>query len=49
MVSRRSVVVPELWPPAITVAPGQFLLKDVGLLAASFWVLVDSLKAMVRR
>ena len=28
---------PELGAPAITVAPGQFLLKDVGLLAVSFW------------
>jgi short-subunit dehydrogenase len=37
--------VPELGPPAITVAPGQFLLKDVGPLAASFWPFVDSLKA----
>jgi reactive chlorine resistance protein C len=49
MISTPGVVVPELGPPAITVAPGQFLLKDVGLLAASFWVFVDSLKAVVRR
>ena len=35
--------------PAISVAPGQFLLKDVGLLAASFWVFVDSLKSVVRK
>jgi len=26
----------------ITVAPGQFLLKDIGLFAASFWIFVDS-------
>ncbi|WP_084029602.1 DUF417 family protein [Bradyrhizobium sp. LMTR 3] len=49
MISTPGVVVPELGLPAITVAPGQFLLKDVGLFAASFWVFVDSLKAVVRR
>ena len=49
MISTPGVVVPELGAPAITVAPGQFLLKDVGLLAASFWVFVDSLKAVVRK
>lgn len=48
MLSTPGVVVPELGAPAITVAPGQFLLKDVGLFAASFWVFVDSLKAAVR-
>ena len=32
--------------PAISVLPGQFLLKDLALLAASFWVLNDSLKAV---
>lgn len=49
MISTPGVVVPELGVPAISVAPGQFLLKDVGLLAASFWVFVDSVKAVVRR
>jgi reactive chlorine resistance protein C len=49
MISTPGVVVPELGAPAITVAPGQFLLKDVGLFAASFWVFVDSLKTVVRR
>ena len=49
MISTPGVVVPELGAPAITVAPGQFLLKDVGLFAASFWVFVDSLKTAVRR
>jgi reactive chlorine resistance protein C len=49
MISTPGVVVPELGFPAITVAPGQFLLKDVGLFAASFWVFVDSLKVVVRR
>ncbi|MBR1287188.1 DUF417 family protein [Bradyrhizobium sp. AUGA SZCCT0177] len=49
MISTPDVVVPELGFPAISVAPGQFLLKDVGLFAASFWVLVDSLKTAVRK
>ncbi|MEY9358687.1 putative membrane protein YkgB [Bradyrhizobium yuanmingense] len=49
MISTPGVVVPELGAPAITVAPGQFLLKDVGLFAASFWVFVDSLKTVVRQ
>jgi uncharacterized membrane protein YkgB len=48
MFSTPGVIVPELGAPAISVAPGQFLLKDVGLLAASFWVFVDSLKVLVR-
>lgn len=48
MLSTPGVIVPELGVPAISVAPGQFLLKDVGLLAVSFWVFVDSLKALVR-
>lgn len=48
LISTPGVVVPELGPPAITVAPGQFLLKDVGLLAASLWVFVDS-QTVVRR
>jgi len=49
MISTPGVIVPELGVPAISVAPGQFLLKDVGLLAASFWVFVDSLKSAVRK
>src|SRR5262245_38164172 len=49
MISTPGVVVPALGAPAITVASGQFLLKDVGLFAASFWVFVDSLKTVVRR
>jgi uncharacterized membrane protein YkgB len=42
MVTTPGVIVPELGFPAITVAPGQFLLKDVGLLALSLWIAVDS-------
>ncbi|MFK4505697.1 YkgB family protein [Bradyrhizobium daqingense] len=49
MVSTPGVVVPELGVPAISVAPGQFLLKDVGLFAASFWVFADSLKSVIRK
>ncbi|MBR1120266.1 DUF417 family protein [Bradyrhizobium lablabi] len=49
MISTPGVVVPELGVPAISVAPGQFLLKDIGLFAASFWVFVDSLKEVVRK
>ena len=49
MISTPGVIVPELGAPALTVAPGQFLLKDVGLFAASLWVFVDSLKAAIRR
>ena len=37
---------PEMGFPAISVAPGQFLLKDVGLLALSLWIAVDSLAAL---
>jgi len=48
MISTPGVVVPELGFPAISVAPGQFLLKDVGLFAASFWVFADSLKTIIR-
>jgi uncharacterized membrane protein YkgB len=48
MLTTPGVIVPELGVPAISVAPGQFLLKDVGLLAVSFWIFVDSLKAVVR-
>ena len=49
MISTPGVVVPELGFPAISVAPGQFLLKDVGLFAASFWLFVDSLKTIIRK
>ena len=34
--------------PALSAMPGQFLLKDVGLLSISFWVLGDSLVASAR-
>lgn len=35
--------------PAISVAPGQFLLKDLGLLAASIFILGNSLTAIAAR
>lgn len=46
MVTTPGVFVPELGFPAITVAPGQFLLKDIGLFALSLWIAIDSLKAL---
>ncbi|WP_104668163.1 YkgB family protein [Ensifer adhaerens] len=46
MVTTPGVFVPELGFPAISVAPGQFLLKDVGLFALSLWIAVDSLVAL---
>ncbi|MGK9202835.1 YkgB family protein [Sinorhizobium meliloti] len=46
MVTTPGVSVPELGFPAISVAPGQFLLKDIGLLALSLWIAVDSLAAL---
>ncbi|WP_119419078.1 YkgB family protein [Desertibaculum subflavum] len=46
LASTPGVAVPELGFPAITVLPGQFLLKDVGLLAISIWIAVDSLKSL---
>jgi reactive chlorine resistance protein C len=46
MATTPGVIVPELGFPAISVAPGQFLLKDVGLLALSLWIAIDSLAAL---
>lgn len=43
MLSTPGVFEPGLGFPAITIAPGQFLLKDVGLLAASIFVAGHSL------
>lgn len=39
---------PSLGFPAISVAPGQFLLKDIGLLAVSLWILADSARRLRR-
>lgn len=46
MATTPGVFVPELGFPAISVAPGQFLLKDVGLFALSIWIAVDSFAAL---
>ena len=46
MVTTPGAIVSELGFPAISVAPGQFLLKDIGLLALSLWIAVDSLTAL---
>lgn len=47
--STPGVIEPGLGFPAITVAPGQFLLKDIGLLAASIFVAGHSLTALETR
>ena len=39
------VFLADIAGPAISVLPGQFLLKDLALLAASFWALNNSLEA----
>jgi uncharacterized membrane protein YkgB len=49
MISTPGVFEPSLGFPAISVAPGQFLLKDIGLLAASVFILGHSLSAMARK
>jgi uncharacterized membrane protein YkgB len=46
MISTPGAIEPSLGFPAISVAPGQFLLKDIGLLAGSVLVLGHSLSAM---
>lgn len=40
---------PSLGFPAISVVPGQFLLKDIGLLAASIFVLAQSLISLTAK
>lgn len=49
MFSTPGVIEPSLGFPAISVAPGQFLLKDIGLLAASIFVAGHSLTELERR
>ena len=48
MASTPGVFEGSLGFPAISVAPGQFLLKDIGLLAASILVIGESLASMVK-
>lgn len=49
MLSTPGVIEPGLGFPAIAVAPGQFLLKDLGLLAASIFVAGHSLTELQSR
>lgn len=49
MFSTPGVIEPTLGFPGISVAPGQFLLKDIGLLAASVFVLGHSLTSIGQR
>jgi len=49
MISTPGTFEPGLGFPAISIAPGQFLLKDIGLLAGSVFVLGHSLSAMGRQ
>lgn len=49
MFSTPGVIEPGLGFPAISVAPGQFLLKDIGLLAVSIFVAGHSLTALEAR
>jgi len=49
MFSTPGVIEPSLGFPAISVAPGQFLLKDLGLLAASVFVAGHSLVELENR
>ncbi|MBQ0822605.1 DUF417 family protein [Microvirga sp. HBU67558] len=46
MATTPGVFLPEVGYPAISVAPGQFLLKDIGLLAVSLAIAVDSLSRL---
>ena len=46
MATTPGVFLPDLGFPAISVAPGQFLLKDIGLFALSVWIAVDSFAAL---
>ncbi|MDH1265229.1 DUF417 family protein [Pseudomonas sp. GD03944] len=48
LVSTPGVIEPSLGFPGISVMPGQFLLKDIGLLAASVFVAGHSLAALER-
>jgi uncharacterized membrane protein YkgB len=48
MVTTPGTFEPSIGFPAISVAPGQFLLKDIGLLAMSLWIFVDSARRLRR-
>jgi uncharacterized membrane protein YkgB len=49
MASTPGVFEPSLGFPGLSVMPGQFLLKDIGLLAASIFAFGNSLSAIGRR
>lgn len=49
MASTPGVAAPDIGFPAISISVGQFLLKDLGLLAISLWIVADSLKAIRHR
>lgn len=50
MLSTPGVFEPSLGGfPALSVVPGQFLVKDVVLLGASIWLLADAMKAVVHK
>jgi uncharacterized membrane protein YkgB len=49
MASTPGVFEPSLGFPGLSVMPGQFLLKDLGLLAASIFAFGNSLRAISRR
>ena len=48
MVTTPGTFEPSLGFPAVSVVPGQFLLKDIGLLAVSLWILADSARRLRR-
>ena len=45
LLSTHGVVEPSLGFPAISVLPGQFLIKDLVLLAAAVWTAGEALRA----
>ena len=47
LLSTPGVVEPSLGFPGLTVLPGQFLLKDLGLFALSIWLLGESVQRAV--
>lgn len=47
--STPGVFLAEVGGPAISVLPGQFLLKDLALLAASLWAVNDSLSIIEKK
>ncbi|MBO0311611.1 DUF417 family protein, partial [Escherichia coli] len=49
MLTTPGVFEPSLGFPAISVVPGQFLLKDLGLLAASIFIAGTSMTALEQK